>query len=375
MRKMLLVVLMATVAVAAHAAEEVSAGDLSEEVAKLHRKSDSGAARALFALQLTERLSAVRLARLEAELPGNDSRRALRAVADRAAFLALPQEDIPALARPDEAKQRVLLARTAEYVKTAIPLLPDFLATETVEQFSDQKPGSRPKVGGKDPDERLYPVAESSATVRFLGGREEVQGSAGPPEGAATMDNRLTVEGVFGPIFSVVQKDILPSNPAWSHWEQGERGPVAVFAYAVAKEKSHYVVQDAEGQGILAPVAAYHGEIGVDPATGAILRLTLIAETRANSPVKHADIAIEYGQRELGGKLYVCPRRSVALSVARDMRPLEGFYVYPMDQQPPFKTEVNDVSYADYHLFRTEIKLLPGDAGVEAPPASKPPPQ
>jgi hypothetical protein len=50
-------------------------------------------------------------------------------------------------------------------------------------------------------------------------------------------ENNLDTEGTFGPILSTVILDAGRSELTWSRWEQGARGPRAVFRYAVPREK------------------------------------------------------------------------------------------------------------------------------------------
>ena len=71
------------------AGREMSGEQLEQMIAGSHREPDVKVAKRLSELELTERLSAARLARCEANLRGPDARRALRALADRSSFLDL----------------------------------------------------------------------------------------------------------------------------------------------------------------------------------------------------------------------------------------------------------------------------------------------
>jgi len=372
MRSLAVLTVLASLALPLFSTQPIGTSDLAAMVANSHHEPDGRLARHLYYLKLTERLSTERLSGLETELPGEESRKALLALADSSAFLDLPAQEIPGKAPFDPGAQKELLEKSVDYVKKQIPLWPDFMATQNEIQFSDV-PARAPKKPGNAPyQENFHVVYESIATVRFLGGKEEL--APGPARGKKDVPRgaTLSVQGVFGPIFSVVLKDVLVSRPTWSHWETQSSRLMAVFKYQVPKENSHYVVQDAGGQGDLASYAGYHGEIGLDPATGAILRMTLIADLHPNRPVARADILIEYGPQKLGAETYICPVKSVAVSLARDIIPLEGLYTYPISALPPFKLELNDTSYGEYHLFRTEMRILPGDSaadGATGPPA------
>ena len=96
---------------------------------------------------------------------------------------------------------------------------------------------------------------------------------------------------------------------------------MAAFRFSVPRDKSHYQVEFCciAGQdkgGVFQQFSAYHGEIAVDPADGTILRLTLIADLRKVDPVVTSDILVEFGRVALGGKTYICPIKSISMSLA-----------------------------------------------------------
>ena len=359
MRSLVLLACLAGIAPRLSAVDPVNVKDLSEMVANSHGKPDGRVAKQMYGLRLSERLSSMRLVDLESRLPGEESRTALLALADASAFLDLPDAEIPATHPPDPGAQKELLAKSVDYMKKQIPLWPDFMATQNVIQFSDVPGKASKKLGNHPFDEKLHVVYRSSATVRFLGGKEEIADETKRGSETGPTRERLSVQGVFGPVLSVVLKDVLISHPSWSHWEPLSWATMAVFRYQVPVGSSHYEVQNSQAQGLLSPATAYHGEIGLDPATGAILRLTLIAELPPNKPVARADILIEYGPQTLGAKRYICPVKSVAVSLARDMNLLEELYTYPERALPPFKLELNDTAYSAYHLFHSEMHVLP----------------
>ncbi|MGD0631531.1 MAG: hypothetical protein ABR987_19545, partial [Terracidiphilus sp.] len=82
MRKLVLLLWMAGLAAPGLAARQVSVAQLEQFVTALRGKPDAQAAQQIYELELTERLSAARLGREQAELPGTLSRQALIAVSD-----------------------------------------------------------------------------------------------------------------------------------------------------------------------------------------------------------------------------------------------------------------------------------------------------
>ncbi len=185
----------------------------------------------------------------------------------------------------------------------------------------------------------------------------------------------LITSGEFGPVIGTVLVDAAQGKLTWSHWEKGARGPKAIFHYMVPRNESHYEVKFCcvSGEsidGVVARKTGYHGEMAVDPASGAIMRLTLRADLSPADKIVRADILVEYGPVDIGGQTYICPVKSISISVAPappaqmlDLRhnafaeeALKG------DRSPGLQTKLNDVVFDQYHVFRTEARVLTGDA-------------
>lgn len=89
---------------------------------------------------------------------------------------------------------------------------------------------------------------------------------------------------------------------------------------------------------------------------------------------------IEYGPVQIGGREYVCPRRSVVMMRVRTVSTL-NFWGQTFDIYAPYETILNDMVYTDYHKFGSEVRMLTGVdviPGATATPAvnapTKPPP-
>ena len=146
---------------------------------------------------------------------------------------------------------------------------------------------------------------------------------------------------------------------------------MAVFRYSVPQDQSHYEVKyccfsNTNSWHIFETHPSYHGEISVDPDTGAILRLTIQTDIPPNHPIYRADVLVEYAPVEIAGQQYVCPTKSVSISRAMnrvnvqqgqcvDYNCRPDAYVYPKN------TAVNDTAYHSYHIFRSEMRILPAE--------------
>ena len=347
-----------------NAKAKVTVAQLEQTLTAAQGVPDAKVAEKLSGLELTERLSASRMARLKAELPGEKAQQALTVLADLAEFLNLPAAEIPATAAPDMAEQRKIMSLVVHYATKSFHELPNFFAARETTRFEDRPQG----IYGYIP---LHYVAKSSKNVVFRDGQEMVETAAGKSVKSELADQGLISWGEFGPILSTVLLDAAQSKLAWSHWEQGASGPMAVFGYEVPDPKSHYWVQYCckreTGAYLVAPEivrekAGYQGEIAVDPATGAILRVTVDAEIPLNENLTRAATMVEYGEVEIGGKNYICPRRSVALTLMRYGHATPG--AHSILDHDPLKTYVNDVAFEQYHRLGAESRIL-GENGED----------
>lgn len=300
--------------------ERVTRERLEQILAADGGRPDGRVADQISGLEMTARLSTAALSPLESRLPGRRARLALIALADRSAFLDPPADELPAMPKPDTAAQRKMLLLAIDYVKKTMHQLPNLFATRVTTSFQDNL-WTRMK---------LKPTGKYSATIRYRDGDEDIGFGL-----FATLAPGLTTSGEFGPILGTAMLDAAQGNLTWSRWEQGEAGPEAVFRYTVTADKSHYVV-DGEP-------CAYEGEISINPETGTVRRVILRGDMSPPSPYLIANIMVEYGPVELGGKTYICPLRSVALSQELAL----GY--------------LNDVSFEQYHLYHATARLLPGD--------------
>jgi len=341
------------------AIRHVTVEQLEQMLEVARRESDAELARQLSDLVLTERLSSTKLSSWTARLRGKKAREALVAVADLSSFLDPPPTEVPADVSPDESAQRSMISRAVDYLNKTIHQLPDFYATRTTVRYEE----TPQYLEASTPVEYrpLRVAASSKATVLYRNGKEVVDSGGAKRKKDKGEDGYLVTYGVFGPLLGAVT-DAIASGLTWSHWEVGAGGPNAVFAYRIPAEKSRYQVgaccpPDGDGNISFEETVGYHGEIAIDPASGAILRLEVVADLKSTTPLVRSDIMIEYGPVEIGGKTYICPVRSVSISRGRSVTPLtewdETFRTYG-----PYATMLNDVAFERYHMFRAKSRML-----------------
>lgn len=375
MRNFIFLLLLGQVFLPTLAAERVTVEKLEKMLKAAHEKPDARVAKELSDLELTERLSAAKLSRWEADLPGPESRRSLVMLADASAFFDPPAAEILAALPPDLAAQRQIVSLTVDYATRTIHRLPNFYATEDTIHFEDSPPRQNDSGHSVDgsfiPYAPLHPVSRSSDLVFYRDGQEFLDSEASRPKKAGQSPG-LSTSGAFGAIIGTTLVDASRGNLVWGYWEQGAKGPVATFRFSVPRQNSHYHVEfcciAATGESSLFhQFSAYHGEITVDPANGTILRLVIIADLSKSDPVVKSEILVEYGPVQIGGETYFCPTRSVAISSAPaqslkavQMQRMRSMMVEQenAETRPPLQTMLNEVAFRQYHLFRAEARIL-----------------
>jgi VWFA-related protein len=348
-------------------AKGITVQELEQMLETAHGSGDKEVAQELFGVELTERMSSSKLSSWRARLPGERSRAALVAVADKSAFLALPAADIPTTATPDPATRRMMLSRTIDYLSKTIVKLPNFFATRTTVQYDEPPQKDEQAWKTVTSDQSLHVTETFNTTVTFRDGKEVVDPKARRIEKLNSRERDLDTQGTFGPILAMVFVGTSAAHSVftWSHWEQDADKPQAVFRYAIPPDASYFEVgfcclADPDGTIFFRRKAAYHGEVTIDPTSGAIRRLTLVANLEPRLPMLSSAIMVEYGPVVIGEKTYICPTRSVSISRQRTVKLVkewgQSFGVYGR-----FETILNDLAFGKYHLFRAESRILPGN--------------
>ena len=348
--------------------EKVTVAQLEDLV---HAQTDLP--RKLANLELTERLSTSRLDALLSEIHSERERQTLTADADLSLALAPPADESLIRPLPPLDEQLAIIRRTFDYLQNAIPKLPDFYALRNTVRF--EEPPGRDNEIWKMPhqDETLHFATGEHATVLYRNGHEVIEkkkklGKRPVVRGVRARD--LETWGTFGPILAYVLTAAAtsPSTLIWKRWERGKYGNLAVFSYRAtstnnAPEITYCCLPEGNGTTLYRNKADTYGEFAVNPDTGAIMRIVINAdldeERYPDVPLIQSQVMVEYGPQELGGKIYICPQRSVEISRGRSER---EFYEWGMvfSLYSYFETMINDVTFSGYHKFGSEAHILSG---------------
>jgi hypothetical protein len=341
-------------------AKPATIAEVEKTLADNRRSGDGKLAAILTKLTLTERANAARLSRWNSESPGAQTRQALLALAGGSAFLPLPAEDIPAAPAPSIAEQRRMITAFAKFLSGTLPGLPNFRATRLTTYFEDRPP--RQLALATDPaatdplrNRPMHVVGTSRLQVAYVEGREVAARYSGF-EDPTLYASRFTTAGEFGPILYGVMMDAVQNKLVWAGWESSADGPLAVFRFDATKEKSHYSLKAPGAAKLQSQFVAYRGRIAIRPSDGAIVRLSVVASPASDDALAEADIAVEYGRVEIGQRFYTCPVHGVALSKV----PLHAARGAKQDQATALQTQLNDVSFQQYHVFRGDLHITQG---------------
>ena len=384
--------LVAGMAVPCDAAKRMTVAQLEQTLigyGAAHKK-DAEIARQLAGFELTERLTETSLGRLSTHVgAGSGAATALRLLADQSEFLEAPASEMPAAAIPDADAQKKMLEGARRYVSETLPRLPNFLATRAI-TFYDDSPQELNK--GEWPTRAgLHLAGTASAQITI---REE-QDNQPASQGSALWQAKtgLISGGEFGSSLGMILTDTAKGEMTWSHWEKTATGMAAVFRYAVPESASHYEVmgslqREARVEGYSAPSGgrrgvagiatrpnvssnnntivrarpAYHGSVWINPADGAVLRITMDADLKKDVPFRRAAILVQYGPVEIGGQTFICPVRSVAFSLGQ-----VNAQVFTGDEPTEW---LNETFFTGYHRFASTSRIV--ESAEAAPPESAP---
>ena len=348
--------------------KKVSSDELIQIVTAAQGTPDAELAQKLSGMALTDRFVGHRLTELTGRLPGDKSRLALMLVADQSIFLPPSADEMLADAAPNAAAAQQMLLKVVKYVNATVRQLPNLMATRRNNGFEDQP--REDTMGRTGVESTFYLPLHWVGSLRdevTYRDRREAEDKSVKVEKKGNGVGGLITTGVFGPILSIVLADAAKSKIAWTRWEKGTDGTLAVFHYQVAEDKSNYHVKfccilagyELDGTPktqIADERSAYHGDIVFSPADGSIRLLTMEADPPADGVVSGAGIAVEYSPTDIGGRSYICPVRSVSMLQAHTGQ--QGGAISSSKDKVPVKTFLNDVRFSNYRRFGTETKVL-----------------
>jgi VWFA-related protein len=409
MRRLILLAMIAAAALPAAASRRVTVSQLEQVLAAdiaAHRK-DADVARQVSEFEMSERLTEPTLGHLAARLTlGPRTALALQLLADQSSFLDPPAAELPATAMPDAATQMRMLNAARAYAVQTWSRLPNFFVTRLTTRFDDTAQvlakGDWPVRAG------LHPVGGTKREVTFQDGKE-VQDPTTEDTATAksSLELGLRTWGEFGPAMTVVLADMSKQNATFSHWEQSSSGLAAVYRYSVPREASHYavaycclVIQKLAGRvqygysgrersaqqmasipradqyDTFTETPGYHGTISIDAGTGAILRITIEAQLSRGDPLMRADTLVEYESVTIGDRQFICPVRSLAISLEPGGAGSKSMALNGVGDDSAWESPlsgngkapvllINETHFTNYHRLGTTMRILSNAAAAD----------
>jgi hypothetical protein len=275
----------------------------------------------------------------------------LEQLADRAALMNLPAAELLNRPVPEQEAQQTMLKKSHAWVLGELSHLPNFSASQTTTRFDNSPVVLKYFQAGAD-QAGFHRVGTVQGQISFQDGKEVM--NSGGQETGRHKDVGLESRGEFGTEAAVVLMDLDKGTVTFDHWEQSMVGPAAVFHYAVPQESSHYEVTDAcQDRVSFHDMPGYHGEIALDPKAGAILRMTLEADSKPNDPISHVASVVEYGPVVLGNHRSICPLRSLTFMVQEANGCSHGNHKL---NKPV--AMINQTIFSNYHRFGSSATMI-----------------
>ena len=322
MRKLILFVLMAAMALPVGAAKRVTVAQLEQLLTGgdgAHRADDALAFQ-IAVLELSERLTPATLGRIEAKLIlGPHATLALHLLSEQSTFLDPRRVNCPQRLLPTSPPKSASSTRRAPMLFRLCRICPilsppePHTASTTVPRFWWRTAGLPAPVCTRWVHRRRRLL---SARTGSFQPRMHRQARAQPAPRNLTRNSaskRWAVSSALCWLWS--SSDTDKGTLAFHHWEQGSASQIAVYRYSVPKSASHYILNycclhdqstmsrgggggrrggggggqvlnqpDADAEPYLAK-SGYHGSLSIDPATGIILRITLEADLNDRGPL------------------------------------------------------------------------------------------
>jgi hypothetical protein len=230
---------------------------------------------------------------------------------------------------PDQAELLATARRAAvEYSKS----LPDFLCTQIVRRSED--------VTGAN---RWIGVDALTIKVSYSGHEhyELLLRNGRHAEGDLKSVGGAISAGEFGTRLLDIFARESAAEFGWKGWGRVRKQRAAVFTYRVDREHSRNQVTYGDRlQNARTIIAAFHGEISVDPESGATLRVTLVAEMPPDFAITACSSWTEYDYRNVAGRRFLVP-------VASESKMERDHY-----------RAVNEIEFRDYRKFQTEATIV-----------------
>jgi hypothetical protein len=225
--------------------------------------------------------------------------------------------------------------------------LPDFICTQTTSRQVTK--GSADLSHANSLSLRGQPLTHDTfeEQLTYVGGKESYSvvsvNHRKAKDSSHLQFNGAISAGEFG---TVVAKVFAPASKTTFTWDKEAKinGRTAwEFRFHVPKESGTAVIFQQRNYAV---VAAYSGEVIVDPETYDVIELSSSVDVPADSPIQKVERKIEYGVQTIAGRDCYLPVRS-------ELHMEQGYLVFD-----------NQIEFKDYHHFVSDSSVQYGDEAM-----------
>jgi hypothetical protein len=307
------------------------------------KQTDSQIAKSLHKWKLAESLDEHSIEELQSEGAGPKTVEELERL--RLASEALPKPAVaPRFASPPVpslSEQASIIHEAREIALNYTLSLPDFIATESVRRYSDERGVWQLKdtltiklsYFEQAEDYKVLNINGHPSTIPY----EEVGGTI--------------TQGEFGSLLREVFEPRSAAELHWDHWTRLRGRPAHVYTFRVRVANSRYMMVAGNRAERDTIIAGQHGFVYVDGDTRQIVRIVSEADSiPPKFPVRNSTTWLDYGFADVGGRQFLLPLRAeVRMGTAS------------------LQTR-NEVEFHSYKKFGAESSISFEGAAPEKPP-------
>lgn len=234
--------------------------------------------------------------------------------------------------------------RVLESVQTAAlkyaHQLPDFICTQSTSRQVTNGSANYANASGSSP--RPQPLTHDTfeEQLTYVGGKESYSvvsvNHRKAKDSSHLQFTGAISAGEFGTVFAKVFAPASKTVFTWDKEAKANGRTVWEFKFHVPKEAGTAVIFQQRNYAVL---AAYSGEVVVDPETYDVVELSSSVDVPADSPIQKVERKIEYGVQNIAGRDCYLPLRS-------ELHMEQGYLVYD-----------NRIEFKNYHHFVSDSNV------------------
>lgn len=207
----------------------------------------------------------------------------------------MAQEPGTSQSQPSETEH--ILDAMHEYAASYVSALPDFLCLQVTEQFQAGKKGDRWRQLDSLTSKLVFANGQEHRTLQLINGH--------PPALGHASHRPLITNGEFAILIANIFSESSQAHFEWKGWTMLKDQRCAVFSYSIEQQHSTMKLGLSD---LATAVVPYRGFVFADPASGAIRRVTNMAD-EIPPEVRTRSIAttIDYAPVTVGTISYLLP--------------------------------------------------------------------